>query len=238
MSPQAQALYQILLTATIPLSARQLGARLHIVSNTVYRLIEELIQIGLIVKTGRRPYLFSAKPVDDGLSLFLLSQHDWFTKQFALLTKNKEDNGRIPPSQEVSLSFIQSRDELMNLSIGEVDRANKSVDLLRSGGEIPADLILSMIQAKERGVITRMLIQDYSSENVDQVINWKKNGILVRKTSLRHIRLMLYDSIVVYFMSYRHSDSEKDMGMKINYPPFATILSQLFNQWWKAAEII
>ena len=238
MSPQAQKLYHILLTVNASLSARQLGVRLHVVTNSVYRLTDELIQIGLINRTGQRPYLFSAKPANQGLSLFLLTQHDWFSKQFPKSMSNKIAKNKIPPSQQISLSFVQSRDELMDLSVGEVDRANKSVDLLRSGGEIPADLMLSMIQAKERGVIIRMLIQDYSSENADQVVNWKKNGILVRKTTLRHIRLMLYDSIVVYFMSYRHTVSEKDLGMKIDYPPFATILSQLFNDWWQVAEII
>ena len=83
-----------------------------------------------------------------------------------------------------------------------------------------------------------MLIQDYSSENAEQVLNWQKNGIIVRKTPLRHLRLMIYDNSTVYFMSYKHSDSEKDLGMKIKYPPLAVIFSQLFEEWWQKAEII
>jgi hypothetical protein len=38
------------------------------------------------------------------------------------------------------------------------------------------------------------------------------------------------------YESYRNEDSVKDLGMKITYPPFATILSQLFNEWWEKGE--
>lgn len=225
MSPKSQRLYQVLL-AESPLSAKQLGAKLKIFPSTVYRLAKPLIDMGLINQTNKYPYQFVAKPVSEGLSLFLLHQNDWFTQKFS------------PQSKQVSLSFIQSRDELMRLSEEETDRATKTVDLLRSGHEIPADLMLSIIKAKERGVETRMLIQDYSKDNAQQVSIWQKNGILVRKTSLRHIRLMIYDCQILYFMSYKHSDSQKDMGMEISYPPFAAILSQLFEEWWQKAEII
>ena len=96
----------------------------------------------------------------------------------------------------------------------------------------------AITEAKQRNVATRMLIQDYAEDNAEQVANWQKNGILVRKTPLAHIRLMLYDSSIVYFMSYKHKTSEKDLGMKITYPPLAVIFSQLFEQWWQKADKI
>ncbi|MBI3619959.1 hypothetical protein HY214_02335 [Candidatus Roizmanbacteria bacterium] len=240
MGPQSQSLYLALLASGKPLSAKQLATKLHIFPNTVYRLAEPLTQIGLITKTNRYPCQFNAKPIDEGLSLFLLYQNDWFSQQFSrsIAKTGLSNNSEVPQSKQIKLLFIQSRDELMNLSVGEIDIANKTVDLLRSGHEIPADVMLSLIKAKRRGVVTRMLIQDFSLENADQVTYWQQNGILVRKTALRHIRLMLYDSRIVYFMSYKHAHSEKDLGMKISYPPFATILSQLFDQWWQIADKI
>lgn len=240
ISPQSQDLYQTLLSSDQPLSAKQLAAKLDIFPNTVYRLADPLIDIGLIIKAGRYPSQFIAKPVNEGLSLFLLAQNDWFSQQFSKpgQIKNLTKNEAIPQSQQIKLSFVQSRDELMRLSVDEINKTNRSVDLLRSGHEIPADVMLALMEAKKRNVVTRMLVQDYSVDNAEQIANWQKNGILVRKTELRHIRLMLYDSNVVYFMSYKHTDSEKDLGMKIDYPPFAVIFSQLFDQWWKKAEEI
>lgn len=240
VSPKSQQLYQMLLSSKSPLSAIQLATKLQVFPNTIYRFAEPLINMGLVVKTKDYPNKFEAKSIDEGLSLFLLNQNDWFFRQFSSPNHIKEINNsnNISESKQIKISFIKSRDELMNISVGEIDNSNKSVDLLRSGRETPADVMLAMVKAKQRNVVVRMLIQDYSQENVETVSNWKKNGILVRKTSLRHVRLMLYDSTVVYFMSYTNTDSEKDLGMKITYPPFATILSKLFNEWWRTAEKI
>ena len=235
-SPQSQAVYQILLETTHPLSAKDLAERLHVVSSLVYRLIQPLVEMGLVTQTTPYPYQFRAKPLDEGLSLFLLQQTDWFYKQFSsdITTKTQKDAA----PQEIQLSFVQSRDELMNRSAEEIAKAHTSVDLLRSGHEIPADVMLEIMEARKRNVTVRMLIQDYSQENAHQVAYWQQNEIFVRRTSQHHVRLMLYDASIVYFMSYKHADSQKDIGVKITYPPFALILSQLFDNWWKNAEKI
>jgi sugar-specific transcriptional regulator TrmB len=237
MSPQAQEIYKVLLKTSRPLYARELAIQLKLIPTVVYRLTEELLNLGLIAKSSSYPSQFMAKPINDGLSLFLLHQNKWFSKEF------RENLGTVPNNEiskidPLSFNFIQSRDELMKISAIEADKTVKSIDLLRSGHEIPPETMLSIIEAKKRGIITRMLIQDYSGENADQVANWKQNGILVKKSALKHIRLMIYDSEAIYFMSYKHSESEKDMGIKITYPPFAAILSQLFEEWWKEAETI
>ena len=231
MDPESRILYKTLLDSPFPLSAKKLGEHMRIVPNTVYRLTNGLIKLGLITKEGRYPCSFKAKPISEGLSLFLLNQQNWFSETFG-------KNIAVSRSQDPSISFIQSRDELMRLSVGETGKATTSVDLLRSGHEIPADLMLAIRNSKERNVVTRMIIQDYGPENKEMVTHWKENGILVRITTLRNIRLMIYDKNTVYFMSYKHTDSEKDMGMKIEYPPLATIFSSLFNEWWKQARRI
>ena len=233
LSPQSQSIYKILLNSRCSLSAKQLANQMRIVPSLVYRLIQPLIEIGIVNRISGYPYKFNAKSKEEGLSLFLLHQHEWFYKNFLSYTEN---NLRPSEKYEIQFSFIQSRDELMNESAKEISKATKSIDLLRSGHEIPADVMLATKDAKKRSVITRMLIQDYSSQNADQVAYWKQNGILVRKTGLRHLRLMIYDASTVYFMSYKHNDSAKDLGLKIHYPPFAFILSQLFDTWWKEAE--
>lgn len=239
LSPQCQALYRILLASDCPLSAKELASQLHIFHSTIYRLTEPLIDMGLITKTNTYPYGFTAKNVDEGLSLFLLHQNEWFSHQFFPSNKSVGEKRKNSQSrEEIRLSFIQSRDELMNKSAEEIVQATKTVDLLRSGHEISADVMLAITEAKKRNVLIRMLIQDYSNENADQVKYWQKNGILVRKTTLRHVRLMIYDASVIYFMSYKHDDSNKDLGMKISYSPLAVIFSQLFEQWWQKAKII
>jgi sugar-specific transcriptional regulator TrmB len=240
LSPQSQKLYQILLRTGYPLSAKELSDNLHIVPASVYRLTDPLLEMGLITKFGEYPYQFTARSVDEGMSLFLLQQNEWFSQQFFNVTPkiNVAESKEIPQSQQVQLSFIQSRDELMNISTEETKKTTKSIDLLRSGHDIPAHLMFELMEAMRRGVKVRMLVQDYSEENAHHIVAWKKNGIEVRKTPLRHVRLMIYDSLSLYFMSYKNTDSTKDLGMKISYSPFAVMLSQLFEQWWEKAEVV
>jgi sugar-specific transcriptional regulator TrmB len=237
-SPQSQAIYKILLNAGRPLTAKILAAQMHLSPSLTYRLTEPLITTGLIMRETIRPCRFSAKPIDEGLSLYLLSQNEWFLKQFSSENNIARAKNNISRTDQMQFSFIQSRDELMNKSTEELDRTTKSFDILRSGHEIPADTMLAMFKARKRGVKIRMLIQDYSGENASQIKHWKTNGILVGKTPLHRIRIMIYDSMVAYFMSYKHEDSSKDLGMKVDYQPFAVILSKLFDEWWKNAEAI
>jgi sugar-specific transcriptional regulator TrmB len=233
-SPQSQAVYQMLLNIGQPLTANDLAFKLRIPSSLVYRLTDPLIAMGLVTKTKPYPYLFAAKGVNEGLSMYLLFQNEWFSKQFSANNNSTKET----KSDEISFSFIQGRDELMGRSAEELHKVIKTADILRSGGEMPAETMFAMFSAAKRGIKIRMLIQDYSEKNKNNVEYWKENGILVRKTNLYHIRIMLYDSKILYFMSYRHDDSGKDTGMKINYPPFAAIFSKLFDQWWQKAERI
>lgn len=244
LSPQEQSTYRILLNANRPLTAKALASQMRIPPPLIYRLTKTLLSMGLVTKISGYPLQFKAKPANEGLSLFLLHQNEWFSEQFSASSpRSSIARGRLARLNdsnvnEIRLSFIQSRDELMSESTEELIKATKSFDILRSGHEIPAETMLAMFEAKKRGVRVRMLIQNYSSDTAFQVRYWVKNGVSVRKTSLRHIRIMIFDSSIAYFMSYKHDDSARDLGMKISYPPFAIILSNLFEKWWQKAEII
>lgn len=231
MGLQTRQIYKILIEENCALTSGELALKIRVSASDIYRLTKTLLDIGLIEKIKGRPVKFQAKPVSEGSGFFLLNESRWFDDQFGLQIQVKEQ-------ADMQMEFIQGRDELMRVSATETDKCSKSVDLLRSGHEIPPDTMRATVQAIQRGVKVRMLIQDYGEENREQVDNWLRNGILVRKTTLKHLRLMLYDSKVCYFMSYKHTDSGQDQGMKIVYPPFAAILSEYFNKLWQESEKI
>jgi sugar-specific transcriptional regulator TrmB len=233
---QTKRVYEILLGSREGLTVAEIAFKLRTASADVYRLTRPLLDFGLVEASRGRPVKLFAKPPDQGLGLYLMNQSHWFQSQFAspetgvFKLKEEKDN--------MQLEFIQGRDELMRVSVDEMVKTTKSVDLLRSGHEIPADLMLEMIRAIGREVKIRMIIQDYGQENKEMVGNWIKNGILVRKAGIKHLRLMIYDAGVGYFMSYKHSDSGQDIGMKIIYPAFTAILSQYFEDLWRKSEKI
>jgi hypothetical protein len=49
---------------------------------------------------------------------------------------------------------------------------------------------------------------------------------------------MLYDSKIGYFMSYKHSDSGQDLGMKLVYQPIVAILQDYFDRLWRDSKPI
>ncbi len=228
-SPQTKKVYKQILQSKNGVTITEIASKLRISASDVYRLTLPLMNIGLVLKNSERPFkLFAGS---GGLDLFLAVQSEWFTNNF-------KDGNPKRKNKDMSFSFVQGRDELMKVSITEMDTSVKSIDLLRSGREIPTDTMFSMISAVKRGVKVRMLIQEYDRENKEMVSNWIKNGVEVRHTNAKNIRIMVFDSKIGYFMSYRHSDSGQDLGMKINYEPFALMLSQYFSNLWKKARVI
>src|SRR6266566_8896097 len=90
LSQQSQDLYRTLLGSDQPLAAKELANKLRIFPASVYRLAEPLAAMGLITKSEKYPFQFSAKPLKEGFSLFLLHQSDWFWGQFANGNRKRE----------------------------------------------------------------------------------------------------------------------------------------------------
>lgn len=233
LSRQTRAVYKILTDENKPLAVTAIAFKMRIAPADVYRLVKPLIEMGLVDKSLSYPVTLTVKEHGSSLGLFLLEQSKWFNENFNFKSQLSGSN-----DLDMKLAFVQGREELMNNSAKEIDQAIKSVDLLRSGHEMPPEVMRALAQAIKRKVKVRMLIQDYGEENKDQVQNWIRNGILVKRIDLKHLRLMLYDSRTCYFMSYKHADSNQDVGMRIVYPPFAAILSQYFDQLWLRSEMI
>jgi hypothetical protein len=226
---QTREVYKHILKSRDGITIADIASKLRISASDVYRLTMPLLKVGLILKNNERPFKLFAG--GGGLDLFLATQSEWFTENF-------KDGNPKRKSNNMSFNFVQGRDELMKVSITEMDDSVKSIDILRSGREIPSDTMFSMISAIKRGVKVHMLIQEYDRENKEMVGNWIRNGVEVRFTKAKNIRIMVFDSEVGYFMSYRHSDSGQDLGMKIDYEPFALMLSQYFASLWKKAKVI
>jgi len=226
---QTREVYKHILKIREGITVAEIASKLRISASDVYRLASPLIKMGLVLKNSERPFKLFAG--GEGLDLFLATQSEWFTKNFKDGNPKRKNN-------DMSFNFVQGRDELMRVSISEMDDSVKSIDLLRSGREIPTDTMFSMISAVKRGVKVRMLIQEYDRVNKEMVSNWIRNGVEVRHTKAKNIRIMVFDSKVGYFMSYRHSDSGHDLGMKIDYEPFALMLSQYFSNLWKKAKVV
>ena len=229
-------IYEYLLTVNKPCTIAEMANALNMKATAIYRHIHWLKRVGFVIELNTYPKSYRANSISDAEALFLTEQRKWFRDRFASLGESEVDLDVSNQKQadEISWSFIQSRDALMDVSVEEINRSQKRIDLLRSGHEIPKHVMEALHNAHLRGVEIRMLVQTSSPEQEEEFEVWRKNGIQVRTTRFHSMRLMLFDAKVLYFMSYKHEDSVRDVGMKIDYEPFAQQLAGLFDEWWEA----
>jgi len=227
LSPLALKTYRILLSKSGK-TAKALSRPLRISTNAVYRPIKELLELGLITKSATYPIIYQALPVAQAKNLYTnIFEHD-FTHFFGL--KEKKSNPQI--------SFIFTRDQMMKETANETKNAKRSISMIMSGHEIPAESLLISKQAIERGVNIRLLAQNSDKKSIIRYENMMKIGIQIKYLPIVHSRIFIVDEKIVFVGSYDPSDYKKAVGVRFHYPPFAKMLLQLFDRHWFAAKEI
>src|SRR5258708_742577 len=81
MSPQTAKIYELLLKSQ-SLTAAKIGRELNIFPHSVYRAIQSLEELGLVIKSQGYPVEYNAKPLDDALNLYLNNAREHFLQTF------------------------------------------------------------------------------------------------------------------------------------------------------------
>ena len=83
-----------------------------------------------------------------------------------------------------------------------------------------------------------MLIQDLKAFSKERFKAWEKIGIEIRYLKYMQARIFIYDKEIVYFTSYSESQNQEAIGMRFEYPPYAVLMEELFEQRWSLAKDI
>jgi len=233
LSPQAAEVYKELLTINNQITAKALGERLNIFPNSIYRLIDELKNFGMVKILNGRPSRFQAFPVDVAVDKLFLQYQNWFFSNFPL--KNEEHS---VANDDLGVSFIRSRDESVERSTQDQKSMKKELLLIVSGDEVPSETILVNKRAMERGVKIKIIVQRYNGGNREMIANWHRMGMEVRFSSTIKTRITIIDSKIVYLVSYDPRDNKKGIGVRFDYQPVAWLLQEIFMQKWKEAKRI
>lgn len=227
-SPQSEAIYKHLLI-TGELSAKEIGVRLNILPNAVYRAIKPLISSGLVKKLDKYPVEFGVTDFDQALNSYLLNTREAFLTKFFPngVGNDKGVKGLL------NVSFIKNRQELLERSNEDMSKAKSRVNLIVSGLEVPAETVLAYKRACERGVRIRTLVQRLDEVNKEMLKNWRKVGIDVRFFPLLEARVIVFDLQIVYIISYNPNKQDEGVGVRFDYPPIAKIMDELFEERWK-----
>lgn len=237
MSPQTAEIYQLLVKSQA-LTAAQIGKTMRIFPHSVYRSMQTLEDLGLVVKSQSYPAEYSAKPLDDALSLYLNVAREHFLEKFFSIHNESTQSSTKAASNGLQLSFIKNRQDMLDQSNQDVWNAKKEIVMIFSGLIASAETILAYKRAVERGVKIRFIVQRLDETNKEMLRNWEKLGVEVRYYPLIEARILLFDSRVAYIVSYNQNVKEEGIGVRFEYAPVAILMEELFEKRWKRAKVI
>ena len=227
-SPQAMDIYR-LLEASGPKDAKEIGAKLKIFPHAVYRAVKQLLVLGFVEEVHSYPVKFIARPSSQALELFLGA-----TRQNFGTVIGKEHQSHI--HKLLPLSFVQRRQDLLKMTSRDTREAKSTISYIASGLDVPAETILANQRAVERGVRVRLIAQNLKEVTKEKLKSWRTAGVEVRHFPNIEARIFVFDSKTVYFTSYDPKNMHEALGMRFNYPPYAQMMSELFEQRWKLAK--
>ena len=229
-SPQSVEIFQMLQNSKA-ISAKEIGKKLKIFPNAVYRAVKQLQDLGFVEEIYSYPIKFQAKPASEALELY-----------FSLMRQNFQSafSGKYPLHLHrlLPLTFLQTRDQLLAMTAKDTALAKSQVNLIASGVEVPAETILQNQRAVERGVKVRLIVQNLKEITAEKLENWRKAGVDVRYYPNIEARIFIFDRKVVYFTSYEPANKERAVGMRFDYAPYAQMMVELFDQRWRLSQQI
>ena len=228
---QAKAIYR-LLSKKEALTAREISTKLGILPNAVYRSIKVLIQFDFVQEVGKYPVKFIATPSTNAAESYLQSVKENLSQDFFPEGINNKGSS----SKDLGISFIKNRDELLEKTNTDMQRAKIEVNFIVSGLEVPAETILGYKRAIEKGVRIRILVQRLDETSKEMLCNWQKIGVQVKFFPLLEARIIIFDQKVAYITSYSPDDKNEGIGVRFQYPPVARLMNDLFEQRWKIAK--
>lgn len=229
ITPQAKKIYN-LLSDKKPLTAAQIADELNTLPHTVYRATKVLIDYGFVRKMGHHSTLYMKNGPEGPIDLYINAMKAYLSEEF--LSKHKANTNLL------DISFIQNRSQLIEMTNEDVEKAQKSINFIVSGHEVPAETILAHKNAVERGVNVRKLVQNLDATSKDMIKTWKNAGIKIKYFPNMESRIFIYDSQIVYFTSYNPEKNEEALGVRFNYTPFARMMNEMFEARWKLGKEI
>lgn len=214
------------------MTAKDIGKKLSIFPNAVYRAAKQLLELGMVEEVRQYPIKYRAKKSDEVIELYSSMIRQNFQEVFGF------GGRRTALPNSLQLKFIRTRKELFENVTRDVQQAKSSADLIVSGFEVPAEIILSYKRAIERGVGIRILVQrlDEISEKMFQ--NWQKMGVEVKYYPNMEARIIIIDQSIVYFTSYSLKAKQEAIGIRFAHVPYAKLMDEVFEQRWNMAREI
>lgn len=232
VSPHGHKLYQALLTHG-PLTAAEIGSKLNIYANAVYRLTNYLTQVGLVREQLTTPKRFAAVPLAQGQENYFTFQRNKFKNLFPKAFKMYAE---LPQNHDIA--FIHGRDVIFQKLAEDLDVAKKEANFIVLGLPIGVspELMLAQRNAVKRGIPIKIIVQEHSETNQQTLASWGEIGLTIRLGKPLGFHLLLIDTNISYLMYYDTEDKTKRYAVRIVHPGINKELQIIFTKKWHEAK--
>jgi len=232
LSKQEAQIYLTLLEEG-PQNAKEIGKLVNIYSPTVYRTARKLEKRNLIAILKTSPRTFQALPPQ-------LSIPSYVKERSILLEKSAEEITKIISQKTLSSSstvvnLIFGKNELFTESIKLINEIKKVLLIISIGELITEELLLSINQARQRGVKILMIVHKNDKENKQILENFKKNGFEIRHYPDWGFHLNIYDSKKAIITVNNPQDTKERVSMEIFSLGLSKALRDYFYSVWEKA---
>lgn len=240
-------LYVALLVFSDFASAKTISTFSNVARQDVYRLMNELQEIGLVEKEISNPARFKAVPISDATSFLIEKRRERTTalleESAALLSKFLEKSSKTAVQGEVQFIIVPKGEPLVRRVEKALKVADKTILVVTPWREFKQWIFTLhdwWQQTLDRGVRTNWITENQpqnTEANVEMIDNFTRNPMFKLRTVPPpiDIRLSVFDSSEVFMATNVTINAGESPALWTNSPTMISTLEDYFKMKWKQA---
>ncbi len=232
LSPDECDVYLLLLTEG-SLTAKALASGLDVVVNSIYRVADALVGLGLVIELDVRPKQFQA--VQPNSAIQKLSS----SKARHLQNIGQELIQLLPVKQNpnrLNMELLTGRADLFEKFVELAKTANDEVLVISIGEPVPESIWSITQRLIEKDVKPKYLFHKYDKENILLVKRWLAMGVPIRHLPGAGYHLNIFDHSSVILSASNPNQGKERSGVVIYNEAIIEMLRTYFFQQWALAK--
>jgi len=227
-----EATIYLLLWKEKPMTAEQIAKRISCLPQAVSRSAKKLESMRLIGIGNTYPHTYQAITPSVALPSFAKTK----ASHLQLVAENLASRmSQTIPKLDTTMNLIMGQEASYIYAAKLLDITNDEMLVISIGEAIPEELLLSVKRSRERGVIIRMIAQQYDEKNKEILENFKKNGYEIRHAPSKGFHLAIYDGKQSLLIISNRENIKQRAAVHIISKGLSESLRDYFYKIWEIA---
>ena len=215
------------------MTAREIGERLDVVANSVYRLAGKLEERGFVVGLRTSPKSYQAVSPSIAVRGLVQSRAQELAQSSEELI---EQLTRPNETQIATIDVLTGRAAIFNAFVECARVAEKEILVISVGENVPEEIFNVTQEAISRGATNKYIFQKHTRANDILYKRWKAMGIEVRHLPGSGYHYNIIDGRFAILSASNPNKTQERTGVLINNPALVESIRMHFYQQWSLAK--